>query len=112
MARNIKVKPGKTQSLIGFISGIVFVCIGIFIAIPTFGPFGIFWTIIALIITVTNAMNAFGSKGVSMYEVSIDDKDSSETIEDRLKKLDSLYNQNLITKEEYNKKREELLREI
>ncbi|MEG0593250.1 MAG: SHOCT domain-containing protein [Coprobacillus sp.] len=112
MARNIKVKPGKTQSLIGFISGIVFVCIGIFVAIPTFGPFGIFWTIIALIITVTNAINAFGSKGVAMYDVSIEDNESSQSVEERLKKLDSLYNQRLITQEEYDQKRKEILKEI
>ncbi|MEG0366805.1 MAG: SHOCT domain-containing protein [Coprobacillus sp.] len=111
MARNIKVKPGKTQSLIGFISGLVFIGIGLFVAIPNFGLFGIFWTLIACVITGTNAMNAFGKKGVSMYEVNIEN-DSSSDIEERLIQLDSLYNQRLITKEEYDQKRKDILEDI
>lgn len=62
MRRNIKVKPGKTQSAMGFTVGIIFVGIGLFVVIPIFGPFGIFWTLIAVAITVTNGMNAFGKR--------------------------------------------------
>lgn len=112
MPRNIKVKPGKTQSLIGFISGLVFVAIGLFIAIPTFGLFGIFWTIIAIVITATNGMNAFGSKGVAMYDVTIADNESPQSIEERLRQLDSLYNQRLITQVEYDQKRQDILKDI
>ena len=39
--RNIKVKPGKTQSMLGFVVGILFVILGITIVIPMFGLFGI-----------------------------------------------------------------------
>lgn len=46
-AKRVKVKPGKAQSKMGFIVGLIFVGIGIFAAIPTFGLFGIFWTAIA-----------------------------------------------------------------
>lgn len=42
--KRIKVKPGKTQSRMGFIVGLLFVVFGIFVAIPTFGLFGIVWT--------------------------------------------------------------------
>jgi len=45
--RNIKVKPGKTQSLLGFVVGILFVILGITIVIPMFGLFGILWTVMA-----------------------------------------------------------------
>lgn len=45
--RNIKVKPGKTQSMLGFVVGILFVILGITIVIPMFGLFGILWTVMA-----------------------------------------------------------------
>lgn len=44
MKRKIWVRPGKTQSVAGIIIGIVFLLIGIFMVIPTFGPFGLLWT--------------------------------------------------------------------
>ena len=46
MSKNIRVKPGKTQSAMGFAVGIVFCLIGLFLVIPQFGAFGIFWTTI------------------------------------------------------------------
>ena len=42
MAKNIQVKPGKAGSVLGLIVGCIFVGIGLFVVIPTFGPFGIF----------------------------------------------------------------------
>lgn len=50
MAKKIKVKPGKAQSKAGFFVGLVFCLIGLVVVIPTFGPFGIFWTLVAVII--------------------------------------------------------------
>ena len=57
--KRIKVKPGKTQSKIGFGVGIVFVLIGIFIVIPIFGTFGIFWTAVAGFIAFSHYRNGF-----------------------------------------------------
>ena len=56
-SKKIKVKPGKTQSRIGFVVGIIFVLIGCVVVIPIFGPFGIFWTILAAVIAFTNYKN-------------------------------------------------------
>ena len=78
MRRNIKVRPGKTQSIMGFVVGLVFVGIGLFVVIPVFGPFGIFWTLIAVAITVTNGINAFGKKGVASHEIVVEDGRSEE----------------------------------
>lgn len=110
MVRNIKVKPGKTQSKFSFAVGLLFCGIGLFVAIPLFGPFGFIWTAVAVFITISHGMNAFSDKGIPSYEVNIEEDGSS--IEARLKKLDSLYNQGLITKEEFETKRKDILNDI
>ena len=115
MRRNIKVKPGKTQSAMGFTVGIIFVGIGLFVVIPIFGPFGIFWTLIAVAITVTNGMNAFGKKGVASHEIVVEDDSGggdAPSAEQRLEEARTLYDRGLITKEEYEAKRAEILRDL
>ena len=102
--------------MIGFFVGIVFVGIGLFMVIPIFGVFGIFWTVVAVIITVTNGINAFSDKGVATHSIEIEDTENhrvkKESIESRFEQLNSLYQQNLISKEEYEKKKSELLQEL
>lgn len=116
MGKRIKVKPGKAQSMMGFFVGIIFCGIGLFVVIPTAGVFGLFWTIIAVVGTITNGINAFSEKGVATHSIEIEDTDNfvkqEESIESRLNKLKNLYHQNLITSEEYEKKKNELLKEL
>ena len=113
--KRIKVKPGKTQSKMGFIVGILFVVLGVFVVIPTFGLFGLIWTGVAAMIAFTHYKNGFSDEGVATHEIIIEDgmeittgHDSEEDIEAKLIKLNSLYDQRLITKEEYDEKRKEL----
>ena len=73
MSKKVRIKPGKGQSMMGFIVGILFCLIGVFVVIPSAGLCGIFWTLMALIITITNGMNAFTDKGVASHEIEIDD---------------------------------------
>ena len=117
--KRIKVKPGKTQSKMGFIVGILFVILGVFVVIPTFGLFGLIWTGVAAMIAFTNYKNGFSDEGVATHEIVIEDSmerpntyDDGEDIEAKLIKLNSLYEQRLITKEEYDEKRKELLKEF
>lgn len=110
--KRIKVKPGKTQSKMGFFVGIVFILIGCLVVIPTFGPFGIFWTAVAGFIAYSNYKNAYSEEGMATHEIVIDDDEGAEDIEAKLKKLESLYNQGLITQEEYQEKRKEFLNEF
>ncbi len=117
--KRIKVKPGKTQSRIGFAVGIVFVLIGCVVVIPTFGPFGILWTAVAGIIAFSHYKNGFSDKGVPTHEIVIEDGmntisslEAGEDIEAKLLKLNSLYDQRLITKEEYDEKRKKMLDEF
>ena len=67
--KRIKVKPGRRQSMVGFFAGIVFCLIGLFVVIPGAGLFGVFWTLLAVVITVSNGMNTFSDKGPSSHEI-------------------------------------------
>ena len=127
MSKRIKVKPGKFQSKIGFCVGIAFCLIGLFMVIPVFGLFGIFWTAIAVVITVSNGINAFSEKGLSTHEIIIEDNDAmeaskkdqradqpveKENIELRLRKTEELYQSGVITEEEYESKRKDILKDL
>lgn len=131
--KRVKVKPGKAQSAMGFVVGIIFCCIGLFVVIPTFGPFGIVWTLVAVAITVINGVNAFGKKGVATHEIEIDeenktasvynhgmrsyeieveDTDREKAVADVQKRIDNLknlYDAGVITKEEFNERRNKIL---
>ncbi len=63
MAKNIQVKPGKAGSVLGLIVGCIFVGIGLFVVIPTLGPFGIFWTLGAGAIAVVNGIECIFTEG-------------------------------------------------
>lgn len=135
--KKIKIRPGKAQSAAGFFAGLMFCLIGIFIVIPAAGLFGIFWTAMAGVITVMNGVNAFTDKGAASHEIVIDDtvqnsergssaaKDGrqaadgeasvselKDSIELRLKAAGELYKAGMITEEEYEEKRKEILREL
>lgn len=125
--KRIKVRPGKTQSKMGFFVGIAFCIIGCVVVIPLAGLFGVLWTGVAVMITVMNCKNAFSEEGITSHEIIIDESDdvselnrsiaggngggqsADEDIEAKLKKLHSLYEQRLITSSEYEQKRKELL---
>ena len=125
--KRIKVRPGKTQSKMGFFMGIAFCIIGCVVVIPMAGLIGVLWTGFAVAITVINYKNAFSEEGVTSHEIIIDEaegvtelnrsvagekggaKSDGEDIEVKLKKLHSLYEQRLITSSEYESKRKELL---
>ena len=113
--KRVIYRPSKTQGAFGVIWGSIFILIGVFVVIPTFGPFGILWTLMAVGITAYNGYCAFG-KGYVGPEISIED-DTSPTggirdTEQRLQELQSLYDRSLITQEEYEEKRNEILKEL
>ena len=134
--KRVKVKPGKAQSGMGFVVGLIFCGIGLFVVIPTFGPFGIVWTLVAVAITVINGVNAFGKKGVATHEIEIDDGNNTASVynhgmksyeieventdrdnavadtKKRIENLKSLYDAGLITKEEFNERRNRILDDV
>lgn len=132
MARKqIDIKPGKGPSSAGFLGGLIFCVIGLFVVIPVFGGFGILWTLVAAVITVFHGVNLFSEKGIASYQVSIEDgseaekngmkedpgrtaggQEAASSVEERLLQLRSLYEDRLITAEEYEAKRKEILEDI
>lgn len=120
MSKKIHVRPGKSQSKVGFAVGIIFCLIGVFIVIPTFGIFGIFWTLIAGWITFVHYRNGFTDKQIDSQVIEIDENgeditvtsNTGETVEERLRKLQSLYDQALITREEYEAKKKDILEDL
>ena len=128
MARKrVTYRPSKTGSILGGVVGVIFVLIGLFVVIPTFSMgggfgaiFGVFWTILAAVIAGTNFYQAFG-KGYIGPEIHIEEEGKSEHAQDapapgdaqaRLTELRQLYDQRLITQEEYEQKRREILEEL
>lgn len=132
MAKKIHVRPGKTQSKVAFVVGIIFCIMGVFVIIPTFGLFGIFWTAIAGWIAFSHYRNGFTEKPIDTRVIEIEDhgedvvvtnhsgyrryNDKAENepsdAESRLKELLNLYNQSLITREEYEKKKQQIIDEL
>lgn len=133
MSKKIHVRPGKTQSKMGFIVGVLFCILGVVVVIPIFGLFGVIWTIFAGLIAYTHYRNGFTDKPIDNHVIEIDgegndmtvtthkgfgsysfetDSNNNDEVEARLKKLQSLYEQALITAEEYEIKKKEILEEL
>ena len=112
--KRVTYRPSKAGSVFGGVVGVIFVCIGLFVAIPSFGPFGILWTLIAVGITAFNFYQAFGKQYVGP-EIHIEEDDGGKPAagpQERLRQLQELYDQQLITREEYERKRQEILRDL
>lgn len=113
MRRKVTYRPSKAQSVLGGVVGVIFVLMGLFVVIPQGGLFGLFWTGGAAAITVINLYQAFGEGYIGPdIEIEDDGTEMAESAEERLKKLQALYDQRLITTEEYEEKRKEILREL
>ena len=139
MSKKIHVRPGKGQSKFGFVVGIIFCLIGLCVVVPTFGFFGILWTAVAGYITYVNYRNGFTDKQIDSHVIEIDEngedmtitshtgvgkhsyyvkrtarteKQEEESAEARLKILTNLYVQSLITREEYEQKKKDILDEL
>ena len=126
--KRVRVKPGKAQSTVSFVVELAFVLVGLVMVVPTFGPFGLLWTGVAVAITVINGLNAFGKKGVPTMEIYSEEEDdevpsparedhdhipsTALTTQERLEQLQTLKEAGLLTDEEYRNKREEILREL
>lgn len=115
MKKHVRYRPSKVNAGMSFGVGIFFVMIGLTVAIPQAGLFGLVWTGIAVTITVVNGLYLFGKRdNTSLFGgyVITDEEPEEESSEERLKKLQSLYDQRLITTEEYEEKRKEILKEL
>ena len=128
--KRIYYRPNKASGIIGGVIGGIFVLIGIFFAIPVFGAFGIAWTLIAALIAGVSLYQAFGKKSdgsapfspeIIIEDVPVSDADpakpgrsavDSGDVEARLIKLQDLYDRRVISREEYDEKRRDILGEL
>ena len=111
-----------------------------FLVIPTFGLFGILWTAAAGWIAYSHYRNGFTDKPIDSHVIEVnengddvsvtthsgiglrsyrmegimdtDKTPEKESVEDRLKQLTNLYVQSLITREEYEQKKKEILTDL
>lgn len=111
------------------IVSIFFVILGVTVVIPAAGLFGIVWTLVAVcfvVIAITQMVRKNGLAHRVGYDVETDldrsivgameeivqEDSSSDSAQERLTQLRELYDQRLITKEEYDAKRQEILKEL
>ncbi|GEM03663.1 hypothetical protein HMI01_06510 [Halolactibacillus miurensis] len=120
MNQRYNVRPGKGQSMFGFFVGLVFVFIGFVMVLPTFGAFGIIWVLVTIGITVMHGINAFTQKGVATHRVDVTTeantsteaiKQSDDSFDEKLRKLHQLKQEGILTDEEYEEKKKQMLKE-
>ena len=113
--QKVTYRPGKAAGVFGLIFGAIFVVIGIVVAIPNFGAFGILWTLAAAVITAYNAYYAFGGKyaGPEIHIESEEDEEQARgDVKERLRQLEDLYNSDLVSYDEYVAKRQEIISQL
>jgi cytochrome c-type biogenesis protein CcmH/NrfG len=95
--------------------GIIFVGIGLIVVIPTFGALGVFWTLVAAAIAVFFAVNTFSRSGLAHTEIEVENNsrfgDDALPFDERLRRLEKLRSDQLISDEEYQRKRQEIMRQ-
>ena len=127
--RRVTYRPSKAQGAFGVAVGCIFVLIGLVMVIPIFGLFGVLWTLIAVGITAMNAYQAFG-KNYTGPQITIEEDEEPRRgassspapqthdhipstaldVKGRLQQLKDLKEAGLLTQEEYDKKRQEILK--
>ena len=113
--QKVTYRPGKAAGIFGLIFGAIFVVIGIVVAIPNFGAFGILWTLAAAVITAYNAYYAFGGKyaGPEIHiESEEDEEQAREEARVRIMALEEQYNSGLVSYDEYVAKRQEIISQL
>jgi hypothetical protein len=76
----MKIRPGRTRSLIGGIAALMVMIVGLVMMLGTGGmgfvpaPFLLMWVLIGLLGAGVAFYNAFSREGVPLYEVEMDDE--------------------------------------
>lgn len=125
-ARGMQRMIGVVHAVFGF----VFVVVSITAIIPNAGLFGLIFLVAGLFFCINGIRMVVSKNDIAHrvgYEVETDldksivgimedvvesEDDSSGSVEERLTQLRSLYEQRLITQEEYDTKRQEILKDL
>lgn len=110
-----RVKLSKSHSLLGMIIGAMFLILGFTIAVPTGDKFGILLTFAAALFIIFYAYNFFSNRGVTLFDVDVGLREGlfgeKEDFDRKLRKLAKLKEDGLISQEEFECKRREILKE-
>lgn len=125
--RRMTVRPSRGMITASRIFGGVFAVVGVCFAalgvtalISASGLFGVIWVLISLVFVGYGVYGACNKNGIyAGYDFSVEEESEEEAPslrapngEERLQKARELYDHQLITREEYEKKREEILKEL
>jgi hypothetical protein len=96
-----------------FIIGTLFLLFGIVYVLPDGGMFGIFWVVVVAAFTIYYFANAISDQGLSLYTFDMDRGQGSgedePDFETKLRSLEALRQDGLISEEEYQEKRQEIM---
>ena len=118
MINRARVRPSRGASVVGLLGSLLFVGIGVFFAIPNLKEsgdavwIGVVWTLIAVGGVIYNGINAFSDRGIASEEIQYDSDASALPASERLIELENLKQKNLISTEEYERKRIRIIDEI
>ena len=120
MSPKAYVRPGKTASVIGIIAAVLMFVFGIFF-FSRLGEDGsgigqifmVFWMLIVIIIVAYYVYNLKSRKSSSsaLEVIDLDVPGSAPSVEEKLRSLERMKKDELITEEEYRQKRQEIMRE-
>ena len=127
--RRYRIRPSREMrpmsigmSIVYIIVSLAFVAIGVTMVIPGAGLFGLLWTGMSLcfaIFGIYSLVRLLKSKDGGIYGMDILEDVPGDApggrpsdTRQRLEELQTLYDQRLITREEYEEKRREILREL
>jgi hypothetical protein len=111
MPYRVGVRPGKPVSALGLAAGLLFVVLGLTVIIPLFGAFGVVWTALAAVIAAYHGYNLVSTRGLPTYQAEVRAPGPAADFDDRLRRLAKLREDGLLSEEEYQRKRGEILRE-
>lgn len=120
MSPKAYVRPGKTASVIGIIAACVMLAFGIvfFLLLQEDGSsigqiFVIFWLLFVILIIAYYVYNLKSRKASSaaLEVIDLDVPGSGPSVEEKLRSLERLKKDRLITEEEYRQKRAEIMQQ-
>lgn len=107
--KTVRIKPSKTISMLAVVSGIGMVLVGIFGLFPHNQLFGIIWILASLGVIIFHGINVFTEYGVATEEIDVENKKIELTFDEKLRRLESLRRDKLISEREYQHQRKKLL---
>ncbi|MBA4416723.1 MAG: hypothetical protein C0392_02260 [Syntrophus sp. (in: bacteria)] len=121
--QQIRVRPGKSGSIVLIVVGSLFFVFGTFLTGAGLADsserdlwillwlFRIIWWAVCLSMIAYGVLMVVGKKPPVMVEADIEGKDGEGDFDTRLRKLEALRTEGLISRQEYDNKRTEIIQE-